>query len=238
MTGTPVYSQKTGEFQFRPGPIFANIVLADEINRAMPKTQSALLESMEELQVTADGTTYRMPQPFLVIATQNNVEHGSTYPLPEAQLDRFLARVSVGYPSKRNEVVVLDAQMREHPLAQVTAVMTPDELALLQEDVKDVHVDDSLKDYIVEIVGATRGRPEVLLGASPRGSLAVMRLARALAAIAGRNYVLPDDIKAAAVPALAHRLVLGESAWRSDSAQHIIREILSAVPVPVRYGRT
>jgi len=238
VTGTPVYSQKTGEFQFRPGPIFANIVLADEINRAMPKTQSALLESMEELQVTADGTTYRMPQPFLVIATQNNVEHGSTYPLPEAQLDRFLARVSVGYPSKRDEVAVLDAQMREHPLAQVTAVMTPDELALLQEDVKDVHVDDSLKDYIVEIVGATRGRPEVLLGASPRGSLAVMRLARALAAIAGRNYVLPDDIKAAAVPALAHRLVLGESAWRSDSAQHIIREILSAVPVPVRYGRT
>jgi MoxR-like ATPase len=238
ITGTSVYNQKTGEFDFRPGPVFANVVLADEINRATPKTQSALLECMEELQVTTDGATRPVPRPFLVIATQNNVEHGSTYPLPEAQLDRFLVRVTIGYPSPREEVAVLDAQLREHPLTSVAGAVTPDELAELQEDTKSVHLDDSLKDYIVEIVTATRNRPDVLLGASPRGSLALMRLGRALAAISGRDYVLPDDIKLAAVPALAHRLVVARDGWRSETAQHIVREILASVPVPVRYGHT
>jgi MoxR-like ATPase len=238
ITGTSVYNQKTGEFDFRPGPVFANVVLADEINRATPKTQSALLECMEELQVTTDGATRPVPRPFLVIATQNNVEHGSTYPLPEAQLDRFLVRVTIGYPSPREEVAVLDSQLREHPLTSVAGAVTPDELAELQEDTKSVHLDDSLKDYIVEIVTATRNRPDVLLGASPRGSLALMRLGRALAAISGRDYVLPDDIKLAAVPALAHRLVVARDGWRSETAQHIVREILASVPVPVRYGHT
>jgi MoxR-like ATPase len=178
VTGTSIFNQKTSEFEFRHGPLFANVVLADEINRTTPKTQSALLESMEELQVTSDGVTRPLPKPFLVIATQNNIEHGSTYPLPEAQLDRFLIRVSIGYPSKEDEVHILDTQRKENPLADVTAIMTADELSELQEDAKDVHLDDSLKDYIVEIVTATRKRRDVLLGASPRGSLALMRISR------------------------------------------------------------
>jgi MoxR-like ATPase len=237
VTGTSIYNQKTGEFSFRSGPIHANIVLADEINRATPKTQSALLECMEEQQVTVDGVTRLMPKPFLVIATQNNIEHGSTYPLPEAQLDRFMIRVSIGYPDRRHEVAVLDGQTKEHPISTISEVMTPDELASLQDEVKNVHIDDSLKEYIVEIAAATRNRPDVLLGASPRGSLALMRLARALAAFSGRDYVLPDDIKASAVPTLSHRLVVSQDTWRADTGQQVIRDILSTVPVPVNYGR-
>ena len=236
VTGTSIYDQKTGEFTFHPGPILANIVLADEINRATPKTQSALLECMEELQVTVDGATRMMPRPFLVIATQNNIEHGSTYPLPEAQLDRFLIRVSIGYPDRQDEVAVLDGQLREHPINRVNSVITAEELAFLQEEVTNIYIEDSLKDYIVDIVTATRNRPDVLLGASPRGSLALMRLSRALAAVSGRDYVLPDDIKAAAVPTLAHRLIVSHDTWRADTGLQVVKEILSSVPVPVRYG--
>lgn len=238
VTGTSIYNQKTGEFDFHPGPVFANVVLADEINRATPKTQSALLECMEELQITVDGTTRILPRPFLVIATQNNIEHGSTYPLPEAQLDRFLIRVSVGYPDKHSETAVLDGQIREHPINAITPVLTLEELASLQEEVKNVYIDDSLKDYIVEIVTATRNHRDVLVGASPRGSLALMRTARALAAVSGRAYVLPDDIKAVAVSTLSHRLMISQDTWRSDAGEHIIRDILSSIPVPVRYGRS
>jgi MoxR-like ATPase len=237
VTGTSIFNQKTSEFEFRHGPLFANVVLADEINRTTPKTQSALLESMEELQVTSDGVTRPLPKPFLVIATQNNIEHGSTYPLPEAQLDRFLIRVSIGYPSKEDEVHILDTQRKENPLADVTAIMTADELSELQEDAKDVHLDDSLKDYIVEIVTATRKRRDVLRGASPRGSLALMRISRSFAAISGRDYVLPDDIKATAAPVLAHRLMLAQDVWNADAAYHIVRDILTEIPVPVTYGR-
>ena len=237
VTGTSIFNQKTSEFEFHAGPIFANIVLADEINRATPKAQSALIECMEELQITYDGVTHPMPKPFLVIATQNNIEHGSTYPLPEAQLDRFLVRISIGYPNKQDEVSVLDAQQHEHPLVKIKTIMRTDELAALQEDINSVHLDDSLKEYIVDIVTATRNRPEVVIGASPRGSLALMRVSRALAAVSGRDYVLPDDIKSAAVPVLTHRLVLSRSAWQSEAAQHVVRDILAAIPVPVRYSR-
>lgn len=238
ITGISIYNQKSGEFTFHPGPIMANIVLADEINRATPKTQSALLECMEELQITVDGATRAMPKPFLVIATQNNIEHGSTYPLPEAQLDRFLARVSIGYPDRQGEVTVLNEQLQEHPLSRIKPVITAEELASLQEEVTNIHIDDSLKDYIVDIVTATRNRPDVLLGASPRGSLSLLRLSRALAAVLGRDYVLPDDIKSAAIATLAHRLIVSRDSWRSDAGQQIIREILSSIPVPVKYGRS
>ncbi len=236
VTGASIYNQKTGEFSYMPGPVFSNVLLADEINRATPKTQSALLECMEELQVTVDGTTRKLPSPFLVIATQNNVEHGSTYPLPEAQLDRFLIRISIGYPGKSDEVSILDSQMKHQPIDEIEPVMTVDELASLQQQVKDIYIEPSIRGYIVDIVAATRNRPDVLLGASPRGSLAVMRLARALAAISGRDYVTPDDVKAAAIPALAHRLMVSQDIWRVDADQQIMGEILSSVTVPVKYG--
>lgn len=235
--GTSIYNQKTGEFSFLPGPVFSNVILADEINRATPKTQSALLECMEELQVTTDGVTRILPKPFLVIATQNNIEHGSTYPLPEAQLDRFLIRMSIGYPDRDSEIAVLNVQAKNNPLNEITPVITAEELSSLQEDVKSVHIDDSLKDYIVDIVTATRNRRDVLVGASPRGSLAMMRISRALAAVSGRDYVLPDDIKSVAIPTLSHRIMVAQDTWRADAGEHIIREILSSIPVPVRYGR-
>ncbi|HOP79900.1 MAG TPA: MoxR family ATPase [Armatimonadota bacterium] len=237
VTGISIYSQKTGEFSFRPGPVFANVILADEINRATPKTQSALLECMEELQVTVDGSTLMLPKPFLVIATQNNIEHGSTYPLPEAQLDRFLIRVSVGYPAKEDEVAVLNRQILSHPINEISPVMSPEELASLQDEVKNIYIDDSLKDYIVDIVTATRNRRDVLLGASPRGSLALMRVSRALAAISGRDYVLPDDIKLAAVPTLGHRILVSHDTWQTDAGNQVIKEVLASIPVPVNYGR-
>jgi len=192
ITGTSVYNQKTSEFEFREGPIFANVVLADEINRAMPKTQSALLECMEEQQVTVDGISRPVPDPFFVMATENSLEQRSTYPLPEAQLDRFIMRISIGYPSPKDEEAMLESQLRRHPLADVRQVITADELRALQEEIRTVHIEDSLKEYIVQIVSATRTRPEVLLGASPRGTLALMRCSRALAASEGRDYVIQD----------------------------------------------
>ena len=195
VTGVSVFNQKTLEFEFRPGPIMAQIVLSDEINRATPKTQSALLEAMEERQVTVDGTTYDMSRPFLVLATQNPIEYEGTFPLPEAQVDRFQMRIRLGYPLKAHEVNILGLQAQMHPIESLERAVSVDELAQAQEAVRDTYVDDSIKEYIVDLVTTTRDHPDVYLGASPRGSLALFRAARAWAAIDGREYVLPDDVK-------------------------------------------
>ncbi len=234
VTGTSIFSQKTGEFAFRPGPVFTNVLLADEINRATPKTQSSLLECMEEFQVTVDGTTHILDRPFFVIATENPIEYRGTYPLPEAQLDRFLMRVSMGYPTPEQEVVVLDRQAREHPIHSVKAVITADEVLQMQEQVKDVHIDPSLKEYLVALVAATRDHPLLALGASPRASLGLMRTGQARAALHGREYVLPDDIKALAPAVLCHRLILRpEARVRQADAAQLVAEILDQISVPV-----
>ena len=233
VTGTSVFNQKTTEFEFRRGPIFAQFVLADEINRSTPKTQSSLLECMEERQVTVDGITYPLPVPFFVIATENSVEYHGTYPLPEAQLDRFMMRLSVGYPGKSEESQVLESQTVEHPIVNVRTVLSSEEVLELQRAVKDVYLEPSLRDYIVELASATRAHPMVSLGASPRGSLNLSRAARALAALSGRGFVLPDDVKALAVTVLAHRLVLKpEARVRNIFASNIVEEIISKVAVP------
>ncbi|MGC8827192.1 MAG: AAA family ATPase [Anaerolineae bacterium] len=233
ITGVSVFNQKTRQFEFRPGPVMANIVLADEINRATPKTQSALLEAMEERQITVDGVTYALESPFLVFATQNPIEYEGTFPLPEAQVDRFMMRVSLGYPAEEQEIAILDAQRYDHPIRHLEQVITLDELMAAQEHVKQVYVSDLMKEYIVHIVGETRRHPDVYLGASPRGSLALYKTARALAATLGRDFVIPDDIKALAVPTLAHRLILSPSARLKNVDQEtIIQEILDSVPVP------
>ncbi len=233
VTGVSVFNQKEREFEFREGPIFAQIVLADEINRATPKTQSALLEAMEERQVTVDGTTYKMPAPFLVMATQNPIEYEGTFPLPEAQLDRFVLRIRLGYVPAAEEVAILNAQQFRHPLQDLTQVISHTELVQLQEAVKSVFVDDRLKEYIVAIVGATRTHPNVYLGASPRGSLAIYKTAQAWAALNGRDFVIPDDIKQLAEPALAHRVIISPAArMKSVNADDVIEEILHSLPVP------
>jgi MoxR-like ATPase len=233
ITGVSVFNQKTREFEFRPGPVMANIVLADEINRATPKTQSALLEAMEERQITVDGVTYALESPFLVFATQNPIEYEGTFPLPEAQVDRFMMRVSLGYPAEEQEIAILDAQRYDHPIRHLEQVIALDELMAAQEHVKHVYVSDLMKEYIVHLVGETRRHPDVYLGASPRGSLALYKTARALAATMGRDFVIPDDIKALAVPTLAHRLILSPSARLKNVDQEtIIQEILDSVPVP------
>lgn len=231
ITGTSIFNQKTYEFEFRPGPIFANFILADEINRATPKTQSSLLECMEEHQVTTDGLTHQLASPFFVIATENKVEHHGTYPLPEAQLDRFMMRISIGYPSPDEESRILDERgsVRYHP----EAVLPADGLLTMQSTIQNIHIESSLKDYIVAIVSATRNHSLVALGASPRGSLSIAAAARALAAIDGREYVLPDDIKMLTVPVLAHRLIIKpEARIRGVYEADIIEEILSTIPVP------
>ncbi len=233
VTGVSIFNQKTGGFEFRPGPVMAQIVLADEINRATPKTQSALLEAMEERQVTVDGVTYRMPRPFLVMATQNPIEYEGTFPLPEAQLDRFLMRIHLGYPARRDEVEILDRQERYHPLDQLTQVAGVEELMAVQAAVKEISVAAELRNYIVEIVSATRDHPDVYLGASPRGSLALFRTAQARALLAERDFVLPDDVKALAVPVLAHRLIINPaSRIKNVDAGLVIREIIDSLPVP------
>lgn len=233
VTGVSVFNQKEREFEFREGPIFAQIVLVDEINRATPKTQSALLEAMEERQVTVDGTTYAMPSPFLIMGTQNPIEYEGTFPLPEAQLDRFVLRISLGYVSAADEVAILSAQQFKHPLADLEQVITHAELLKMQEFVKTIHVDKLLKEYIVAIIAATRKHPDVYLGASPRGSLAIYKTAQALAALLGRDYVIPDDIKSLAQPALAHRLIISPAArMKNIDAAEVIRQILDSVPVP------
>ncbi len=234
VSGTSIFNQKVSEFEFRAGPIFANVVLADEINRATPKTQSALLECMEERQVTVDGTTYPLPSPFFVIATQNNIELSGTYPLPEAQLDRFIARISMGYPGRDDELRIMNSQVHGRPVDSITPVMSAAEVTELQRAVRDVRVDGSLLQYIVEIVDATRHLPTVALGASPRGSLGLMYLSQARAMLAGRSYVTPDDIKACAVDALAHRIIVKpEYRVKGTQGRHCIEDVLGRIPVPV-----
>ena len=232
VTGLSIYNQKSQEFEFRPGPIMAQVVLADEINRATPKTQSSLLESMEERQATVDGTTYAMPDPFLVIATQNPIEYEGTFALPEAQLDRFMLRIRLGYPQPIEEVVILDEQKRSHPLEELEVVCSVEELTDMQNAIRDIYVDSTLADYIVRLVNGTRNHPDVYLGASPRGSIALYRAGQALAGLLGRDYVIPDDVKALAEPALAHRLIIKTSASIHDvQAANIIRELLDATPI-------
>lgn len=233
VTGVSIFNQKTREFEFRPGPIIAQIVLTDEINRATPKTQAALLEAMEERQVTVDGVTYSIPEPFMVLATQNPIEYEGTFPLPEAQLDRFLLRISLGYPSVHDEIDMMNRQMLAHPIESLERVVEVDALLAAQQAVRHVQVSEELKRYILHLVSATRNHPEIYLGASPRGTLALVRTAQARAAMLGRSFLLPDDIKAAAVPALAHRLIIGSSARvREIDTRMLISEILSSVPVP------
>jgi len=233
ITGTSIFNQKTSEFEFRPGPVFANIVLADEINRASPKTQSSLLESMAEFQVTADGVTRPLPSPFFVIATDNPIEYRGTYPLPEAQLDRFLMRLHMGYPSAAQEVTVLERQVLEHPINSVQSVAGCDVIVALQRAIREVFLETSIKQYMVALTTATREHPMVALGASPRGSLGLMRGSQALAAMGGREFVIPDDVKAVAEPVLAHRLILKPEARAENVSGHdIVQEILRQVPAP------
>ncbi|MBV9690042.1 MAG: MoxR family ATPase [Ktedonobacteraceae bacterium] len=233
VTGVSVYNQKTGNFEFRPGPIMAQIVLADEVNRATPKTQSALLEAMEESQLTVDGITYSLPEPFMVMATQNPIEYEGTFPLPEAQLDRFMMNISLGYPKAADEINILDSHQYHHPLQDLAQIMAAEELLYIQQQVRTVHVDASIREYIVAITHATRQHQNVYLGASPRGSLALFRGVQALAAIRGRGYAIPDDVKLLAKPTLAHRLIVSPAARvRAITSTHILDEILQSVPVP------
>jgi len=232
VSGLSIYNQKTQEFEFRPGPIFSQVVLADEINRATPKTQSALLECMEERQATIDGTTYPMPDPFLVIATQNPIEYEGTFALPEAQLDRFMLRLRLGYPQPIEEIVILDEQKRAHPLELLEEVLTVEDLRDMQSAVREIYVDSTVSDYIVRLVNGTRNHPDVYLGASPRGSIALYRAGQALAGLLGRDYVIPDDVKALAEPALAHRLIIKTSSSIHDvQAGHVVRELLESTAI-------
>jgi len=233
ITGVSVYNQKIQDFEFRPGPIMAQMVLADEINRATPKVQSALLECMEEGQVTVDGVTHKIPSPFHVLATQNPIEYEGTFPLPETQLDRFLMRIHIGYPSQSDEVTVVEKQQHNHPIENIAPVATSDDLLTLQAAVKDVYVDDLVKQYIVSLVAATRDHPTIYLGASPRGSLALFRTVQARALIHGRDYVLPDDVKVLAGPVLAHRLIIRLTDVSQDrTGRASIAELLETIPVP------
>ncbi len=233
VTGVSVFNQKTRQFEFRPGPVMAQIVLTDEINRATPKTQSALLEAMEERQITVDGMTYPLERPFLVLATQNPIEYEGTFPLPEAQLDRFMMRIGLGYPGTEEEIMMLDRQQYVHPVTRLEQVVTAEELIWAQERIKEVYLDHLVKEYIVKLVKATRKHPDIYLGASPRGSIALYKTGQARAAILGRDYVIPDDIKALAVAALAHRLIISPSARiKNVDPQAVIQEILDGTPVP------
>ncbi len=233
VTGVSIFNQKTREFEFRPGPVMAQIVLTDEINRATPKTQAALLEAMQELQVTVDGVTHVLPEPFLVLATQNPIEYEGTFPLPEAQLDRFLMRIRLGYPRPEAEIAILESQRYVHPVTQVEQVLPVADLLAAQEALKDVYVDALIKQYIVDMIQRTRHHPDIYLGASPRGSLALYRTGQAWAAMRGRDYVLPDDIKHLAIPTLGHRLIVSPSARLKDvTGETVMGEILDSLPVP------
>src|SRR6476619_3493529 len=233
VTGISIFNQQTREFEFRPGPVIAQIVLADEINRATPKTQSALLEAMEEHQITVDGVTHMLPKPFVVLATENPIEYEGTFPLPEAQLDRFLVRLSLGYPGRSSEISILDRQQYAHPLDSLEQVVAVEELLAAQDEVKQVYVDGLLKEYIVDLVEATRRHDDIYLGASPRGSLALYNASRAWAALQGRDFVSPDDIKDLAEPALAHRVFVSPSArMKGIDSRSVVRELLGVVPVP------
>ena len=233
VTGVSVYNQKTGDFEFRPGPIMAQVVLTDEVNRATPKTQSALLEAMEERQVTVDGVTHQMPEPFFIIATQNPIEYEGTFPLPEAQLDRFLLRVRLGYPSAKEELAIMESQEKAHPIESLKPVATPEEILYLQQTATDIYVDPLVRDYIVALVDATRKRPEVALGASPRAVLGLFRASRALAMVRGRDYVVPDDVKALAESVMAHRIIVSAAArMRGADSPTVVSELLGEVAVP------
>lgn len=235
VTGVSIYNQANQTFEYRPGPVMAQVVLADEINRATPKTQSALLEAMEERQVTVDGITHPLPNAFIVFATQNPIEYEGTFPLPEAQLDRFLLRVRIGYPTFMDEIRILDSQQFSHPIESLKPITTIAELEEAQESVKQVHVSDPIKKYIVNIVEATRGNKDIYLGASPRGSLGLYRAGQVFAAIRGRDYVIPDDIKKITTSILAHRIVLHPSARIKDiDKEMVIGEVVEKVEVPQR----
>ncbi|MFH0964995.1 MAG: MoxR family ATPase [Planctomycetota bacterium] len=234
VTGTSVFNQKTAEFEFRPGPILSNIVLADEINRATPRTQSAFLEGMQEHQVTVDGKTHPCPSPFMVVATQNPVEHEGTFPLPEAQLDRFIMRISVGYPTFEDEMTILQKLQKEHPIQHLGPVATASELVAIIRAVREVHIEPAVRRYLLMIVRATRDHRDLALGASPRSALALERASQALAAVAGRSFVLPDDVKRAALPVLVHRvLVRPESRIRRVTAGYVLAQILEETAAPV-----
>jgi MoxR-like ATPase len=234
VTGSSIYDQRSGDFEFRPGPVFTNLLLGDEINRSPPKTQAALLEAMQERQVTIDGVTRPLERPFLVVATQNPIEFEGTYPLPEAQLDRFLLRLSVGYPSAEAEWRMLERRLeRATDEVELAQVATPADVLAMQGAVEQVHVAESVGRYIVELVAATRDSPRVQVGSSPRGSLALLKVARARAALAGRDFVTPEDVKAVAVPSLAHRLILRPELWvRRVRTEDVVAELLEQVPTP------
>jgi MoxR-like ATPase len=238
VTGVSIFNQKTAEFEFRPGPVFAQILLTDEINRTTPRTQSALLEAMAEIRVTVDGQTYKLEPPFFVIATQNPIDHEGTFPLPEAQLDRFLIRINLGYPSKDEEAKMLERLQRGHPIEELAPVVSAADVLACQRAVREVYVDDKVRNYLLEIVRVTREHEDIQLGASPRASIALFRTGQALAAISGRNYVLPDDIKRLAQAVLGHRLILKpESRLRKMTAAAIVNEILTRVRVPLFKAR-
>ncbi len=233
VTGVTIYNQKSQEFEFRAGPVMSQILLADEVNRATPKTQSSLLEAMEERQITVDGVTHLLPSPFLVMATQNPIEYEGTFPLPEAQLDRFFLRVNLGYPERSDEVEVLAAQQHTHPLTQVSQVADVDTILAAQASVREIYIDQLVHEYIVDLVRATREHGEVYLGASPRGSLFLYRGSQALASMRGRDYVIPDDVKDIAVAVLSHRVIVSPAARiRSVDTRDIVREVLDTLPVP------
>jgi MoxR-like ATPase len=233
VTGTSIYNQRTNDFEFRPGPIMAQVVLADEINRATPKTQSALLEAMEERQTTVDGVTYPLPKPFIVLATQNPIEYEGTFPLPEAQLDRFMMRLSLGYPSSAQLISILDAQQFAHPIDKVKQIIGGTELQDMQDKVRTVHTDLLVKQYIVSLIERSHAHPDVYLGSSPRGALSLYRASQAMAAVQGRDYVLPDDVKALAVTTLAHRIIVTPSARVKDiTAKDVVQDLIDSTPVP------
>jgi MoxR-like ATPase len=237
ITGSSIYNQKEGTFEFREGPLFANVVLVDEVNRATPKTQSALLEAMEERQVTSDGVTRKLPEPFFVFATQNNIEMTGTYPLPEAQLDRFFARVRLGYPSRKAESDILEHQRIDNPIDHVQKVARIEEVIAAQKGVRQIFVHESVREYCVDIVRATRENSQLTLGASPRGSLYIMHAAQAKAAIEGNEFVRPDDVKYVAPMVLGHRMILrGEVRARGTVGDDIVRQIMESVPTPVPTG--
>lgn len=233
VTGLSIYNQQKGAFEFREGPIMAQVVLADEINRATPKTQSALLEAMEEHQVTVDGTTHHLESPFLVMATQNPIEYEGTFPLPDAQLDRFLMRISLGYPDFNEEISIIERQELTHPIDSLGAVTTPDDIRHLQQAAKSVYVDQLVRQYVVSLTEATRRHSEITLGASPRASLGLFRATRALALVQDRDYVIPDDVKLLASSVIAHRLVLSPSArMRGVQSTDVVDDLLRTVPIP------
>lgn len=233
VTGASIFNQKTAEFEFRAGPIFAQIVLADEINRTTPRTQAAMLEAMAESRVTVDGVTHELEPPFLVIATQNPIDHEGTFPLPEAQLDRFLMRFSLGYPTMDEELQMLAMLEKEHPLGQLQPVVSAEELIACQRAVRDVHVDEKIRRYLMQIVHDTRTNEELALGGSPRASIALFRTSQALAAIRGRNFVQPDDVKRVAGPVLTHRMIVKpESRLRKITAEYVVNEVVAEIAVP------